>query len=107
MNYVSGRIVWGIYTWLGWSGDSLLLMHILGEALNEILTAADKNIDADSCRYLSHFGEDILRNAHLSHYFALRRITEERGSHLHDDRSLNSLRIFSLPRQHVVTGKEM
>jgi len=21
MKYVSGRIVWGIYTWLGWSGE--------------------------------------------------------------------------------------
>jgi len=21
MNYVSGRIVWGIYTWLGWSEE--------------------------------------------------------------------------------------
>jgi len=21
MNYVSGWIVWGIYTWLGWSGE--------------------------------------------------------------------------------------
>ena len=35
-------------------------MHILGEILKEIFTAADKNIEADSCIYLSHFREDIL-----------------------------------------------
>jgi hypothetical protein len=43
-------------------------MHILGETLNEIFTAADENIEAYSCRYLAHFGKDIFWNAHTSEY---------------------------------------
>jgi len=82
-------------------------MHILGETLIEIFTAADKIIEADSCRLLPPFGEDIFWNGHSYEYFTLRRTTDERGSNLHQGGNLKSLRIFSLPCLHVVIGAEV
>jgi len=82
-------------------------MHILGEILIEIFTAADKIIEANSCRNLPHFVEDIFWNEHSYEYFTLRRTTGERGSNLHQDGNLRSLRIFSLPCLHVVIGTEV